>query len=403
MRFSTLACSALIFGVAVSPFALAQTAKTSANNPPASGEARYFTGLGDILGELPVDAFIRETHDGGKITSTTLDVCFSTSSGSERKDRFTVALKADGDRLSGSGLTTEGSLPVTVNLTRKPENRAITFAGKITIGDRTSEVLSTDNVDSDQREFEAIQTSDDSVVENPADFTELSPQSVALKVRRENFVDLLKSLRNDDVELTLDSLATNCAALRTGTQIVRFNVDPQRAGALLARLKTAPGIVAAGWTTGNYDIERAVRMPAADWRKDGKLDRDRLAAALAASIAKTLKTQPAGTKWNDTTGELTITTTRPNTLVPALNLTDTLDVPVLVGPEKPGHADRLVIWLGATASATRDEAAGPRLSFADTSISDDTESGTTDDGGLARGLATDLKGQRWDAERSVWK
>jgi len=403
MRFSTVACSALILGVAVSPFALAQTAKTPANDPPAGGEARYFTGLGDILDDRSVDAFIRETHDGGKITSTLLDVCFSTSAGSGRRDRFAIALKADGNSLSGSGQTTENKLPVTVSLTRKPENRAITFAGKITIGDRTSEVLSTDNVDSDQREFEAVQTSDDNIVENPADFTELSPQSIALRVKRENFVDLLKSLRNDDVELTLDSLATNCAALRTGAQIVRFNVDPQRAGPLLARLKATPGVVVAGWTTGNYDSERTVRIPAADWRKDGRLDRDRLATALAASASKTLKTQPAGTKWNDTTGELTITMSRPNALVPALNLTDTLDLPVLVGPEKPGNADRLVIWLGTPAAATRDETAGPHLSFADTSFGDEPESTSIDDDGLARGLAADLKGQYWDAERSAWK
>lgn len=403
MRFSTVACSALILGIAACPFAMAQTAKTPAKSPLVGGEVRYFTGLGDILGDLPVDAFIREIHDGGKITSTVLDVCYSASIGSEHKDRFAIELKADGQKLSGTGQTTEEKLPVTVNLTRKPENRAITFQGKITIGDKTSEVTSTDNTDSDQREFEAAQNTDDSITANPADFTELSPQSLALRVKRENFADFLKSLRNDDIELSLDSLSTDCAALRTGTQLVRFDVDPQRAGALLARLKTAPGVIAAGWTTGSYDTERAIRIPAADWRKDGRLDRDHLASALAASASKILKAQAASTKWSDTTGELTITMKRPNTLVPALNLTDTLEVSALVGPEKPGNADRLVIWLGVPATTTRDETAGPHLNFADSSTGDETESTYTDDDGLVQGIAADLKGQRWDAEQAAWK
>jgi hypothetical protein len=406
MRFSTVVCSALILGAAGSlgsSLVLAQTPKVPAKNPVAGEEVRYFTGLGDILGDLPVDAYIRETHDGSQITSTVLDVCYSPSINSDRKDRFAIDLKADGQKLSGTGQTTEGKLPVTISLTRKPENKAITFAGKIVIGDKTSEVVSTDNTDSDQREFEAAQGTDDNITANPADFTELSPQSLALKVKRENFADLLKSLRNDNVELSLDSLVTDCAALRTDTQIVRFDVDPQRAATLLARLKTAPGVIAAGWTTGSYDTERAVRIPAADWRKDGKFDRDRLAAALAASVSKILNAQTTGTKWSDTTGELTITMKRPNTLVPSLNLTDTLEVSVLAGPEKPGNAERLMIWLGVPVTTTRDETSGPHLSFADATIDDEGENGYTSDDGLVRGVAAALKGQRWDAEQAAWK
>jgi hypothetical protein len=405
MRFSTVVCSALILaaGSLGNSLVLAQTPKVPAKTPVVGEEVRYFTGLGDILGDLPVDAYIRETHDGSKITSTVLDVCYSPSIGSDRKDRFAIELKADGQKLSGTGQTTEGKLPVTINLTRKPENKAITFEGKIVVGDKTSEVVSTDNTDSDQREFEAAQGTDDNITANPADFTEQSPQSLALKVKRENFADLLKGLRNNDVELSLDSLVTDCAALRTGTQIVRFDVDPQRAAALLARLKTAPGVITAGWTTGSYDTERAVRVPATDWRKDGKLDRDRLAAALAASASKILNAQTTGTKWSDTTGELTITMKRPNTLVPSLQLTDTLEVSALVGPEKPGNADRLVIWLGVPVTTTRDETSGPHLSFADATIDDEGESGYVDDDGLVRGVAAALKGQSWDAEQAAWK
>lgn len=402
MRLSTVLCSALVASLvtclAATSAGFAQTAKGAAG----ASDNRYFTGLGDILGDLPVDAFIRERMDGGKVVSTVVDVCYSASITSERKDRFAIELKPDGKALTGTGQTTEEKLPVSISLTRKPENRAITFEGKITIGDKTSEVLSTDNTESDQREFDAAQAIDDNTADMPADFTELSPQSLAVKVKRENFADLLKSLRNDNVELTLDSLTTDCAALRNGTQFVRFDVDPQRAEALIARLKGLPGVVAAGWTTGSYETERAIRLPAAPWQKDGKLDRERIATALSASISKIMSAQPAGAKWSDTTGELTLTFKRPNTLVPALNLTDTLELSVLVGPDKPGATERLVVWLGVPASITRDEAQGPHLNFADTSPGDD-EAVYTDDDGLVRSVAADLKGQRWDADQAAWK
>jgi hypothetical protein len=394
MRFSTVLCSALVAGLIAAP-GFAQTAQGAADN-------RYFTGLGDILGDLPVDAFIRESMDGGKVVSTVLDVCYSASITSERKDRFAIELKPDGKTLAGTGQTAEEKLPVSISLTRKSENRAVTFEGKITIDGKTFAVLSTDNTESDQREFDAAQTIDDNTADSPADFTELSPQSLAVKVKRENFVDLLKSLRNDNVELTLDSLTTDCAALRSDTQFVRLNVDPQRAGALLARLKSLPGVVAAGWTTGNYEAERAIRLPAAPWRKDGKLDREHIAAVLSASLAKILAAQSASTKWSNTTGELTLTFKRPNSLVPSLNLTDTLELSVLIGPDKPGATDQLVVWLGVPVSTTSDEASGPHLSFADTSISDD-EAAYTEDDGLVHSVAADLKGQRWDADQATWK
>ncbi|MBY0380832.1 MAG: hypothetical protein K2W78_02795 [Xanthobacteraceae bacterium] len=402
MRFPLAFCSVAAIGFAASFPVLAQTAK-----PPAKGsstaETRYFSNLGDILGDLPVDAFIKETVQDGKIVSTTLDACYSVALTSDRKDRFVVELKSDGQKLTGSGETTENKFAVIVNLTRKGLKNGVTFDGKITIGDRPSLVSSTDNSESDEKEFQASQATDDNLTEKPADFTEVSPQSLAIKVKRENFVDLIKSLRADNVQLSLDSLATDCAALRTGAQLVRVTVDPARAGALVDKLKSSPGVIDAGWTTGDYDIERSILVPAAEWRDGDKLNRDKLAGAISNSLAKALSAQPVSTKWNDTTGELTVSVKRPNTAVPALNLTDTLEVSAMIGPEKPGASDRLIVWLGTTSITTSDETQGPHLTFSDDSSNDEGESAFTDDDGLVRALTADLKGKQWDAERAKWK
>lgn len=396
MRFSTVLCSALVASLATAAFA--QTTKGPVKGP----ENRYFTSLGDILGDLPVDAFIKETRQGGKTIATVLDVCYSVSTSSDRKDRFVIELKADGQKLTGTGETLEDKSPVVVNLTRKPVDKTVTFEGKITIGGKASLVSSPENGDADEEEFQQSQAIDDAIAEAPADFTEVSPQSVAVKIKREGFVDLVKTLKTENVQIALDSIAADCSALRTGAQMLRLHVDPARAGKLVAKLKAAPGVIAAGWISGGYDIDRAVRFAAADWREGEALSRDKFAAAIAAVAAKAMDAKVASSTWNDTTGELTIALKRPNQTVPALVLTDTIEIPVLVGAEKPNASDRLIAWVGVPSTTTRDEASGPHLQFADAASSEDDGSFVEDDH-LIKALATELKGQRWNSDDAAWK
>lgn len=396
MRFSTLLCSALVASLATAAFA--QTAKGPAKGP----ENRYFNSLGDILGDLPVDAFIKETRQAGKTTATVLDVCYSVSTSSDRKDRFVIELKADGQKLTGTGETLEDKSPVVVNLTRKPVDKTVTFEGKITIGGKASLVSSIENSESDEEEFQQAQAVDDAITEMPADFTEVSPQAVAVKVKREGFVDLVKGLKSENVQIALDSIAADCNALRTGAQMLRLNVDPARAGKLVSKLKAAPGVIAAGWISGGYDIDRAVRFGAAEWREGEALNRDKFANAIAGLAARTMDAKVASSTWNDTTGELTIALKRPNQTVPALDLTDTIEIPVLVSAENPNASDRLIVWVGVPSTTTRDEAAGPRLQFADAASGEDDGSFVEDDH-LIKALATEMKGQRWNSDASAWK
>ncbi len=368
----------------------------------ATTTVRYFASLGDVLGDLPVDAFIKETREGGKVIAATLDACYSVSPTSDHKDRFTIELKADGARFTGSGITLEDKQPVTVSLTRKPTGDTMTFEGKITLGGTTSQVSSTENTESDEKEFEQSQDPDDDLVESPANFTEVSPQSVAVQIKREAFGDVVKSLRGEAVRISLESLATDCVVLRSGEQTLRLAVDPARAPALIAKLKAMPGVVAAGWASGTYEMERAIRFPAAEWRDGVALNRDKLASALSHAAAKAMNATPQPPKWNNTTGELTLSATRPSTLAPALGFTETLEMTVLVGPERPGTSDRLIAWLGVPTSTTKDTTTGSRLEFTEPDNSDDEGSFTEDDG-MIRALAVEMKGQRWDSDRSSWK
>jgi hypothetical protein len=193
--------------------------------------------------------------------------------------------------------------------------------------------------------------------------------------------------------------------LRSGHQIVKLDVDVERAPALIAKLKGAPGVVAAGYTSGAYVMGRAVRFPAAGWRDGGKLAHDKLQAAMTDTIAKALSAKLASATREEATGEWTLTFKRPSPAISGLDLTEVIELTVLVGPEKPGGGgDRLIVWVGEPTSETVDESSGPRLSlFGSASGGNDEDSTPLDNGETVEALAKELKGQTWDAENSVWK
>jgi hypothetical protein len=93
---------------------------------------------------------------------------------------------------------------------------------------------------------------------------------------------------------------------------------------------------------------------------------------------------------------------RPSQVFPALDLTETLEVAALVAPDKPGASDRLMLWIGNPVISTADETAGPKLNLAEEASADE-EGDQKDDNGSIDALAREFKGQRWDADKSVWK
>jgi hypothetical protein len=385
---------------ASSDLALAQV-KLSPKAAPGANETRYFTSI-DGLMDGNADAILKETRQGKTVTSAVLDVCYPAEKGSDRKDRFVVNLAVNGQTLTGTTQSISDQLPVTVKLVRKPTGDTFEFKGQISVGQTVTEVTSTDNSDLSEKEFRDNQTTDDGIAAAPKDFTEVSPESIGVRVKLDAALDFLTGLKGQDVEVSLSSLTVSCDALRAGEQTINISVDPDRATALIAKFKSLPGVVAAGWTSGIVEMERSIRFAAADWRDGDKLNRDKLAAAIANVLSKTLSAKSSSPGWNPNTGKLKLTFKRPSQIFPALGLTETVEVTALVAPDKPGASDRLMLWISNPVISTKDETAGPKLNLTEESGADE-EADQQDDNGSVDALAKEFKGQRWDADKSAWK
>jgi hypothetical protein len=379
MRAPLLLLTVLV--VASTGAALGQM-KLSPKAAPGVNEVRYFTAI-DGLMDGNADVILKETRQGKTLTAATLDVCYPVAKGSDRKDRFVANLSVNGQTLAGTAQSIGAKLPVTVKLTRKPTGENFEFKGQISIGQTVTEVSSTDNSDLSEREFQENQTSDDGITPSPKDFTEVSPEAIGVRVKLDAAADFLKSLKGQDVEVSLSSLAITCDVLRAGEQTITLSADPDRAAALIAKFKSEPGVVAAGWTT-------------------GILEMDKLASTITNVLAGALSAKPASSAWNSSKGQLKLTFKRASELYPALDLTDTIEVTALVASEKPGGSDRLILWAGSPVITTADETSGPALDLANDS-SGDEEGAQKDDNGVIDALAREFRGQRWDADKSAWK
>jgi hypothetical protein len=381
-------------------FAVAQI-KLSTKADPNAVETRYFTAI-DGLMEGNADVILKETRQGKNVTAATLDLCYPAEKSSDRKDRFVVNLQVNGQALSGTTQSISDKKPVAVKLTRKQTGDTFDFRGQITIGQTVTEVVSSENSDISEKEFQDSQTVDDGINASPKDFTEVSPESVGVRIKLDAAADFLKSLKGQDVAVTLSSLAVNCDALRAGQQTLSLAVDPDRAAALIAKAKSTQGVVAAGWTTGLVEMDRAIRFSAADWRDGDKVNKDKLVAAVSAVLSKTLSAKLATSSWSPTTGKLKMIFKRPSPVFPALELTDSIEVDGLLSADKPGGSDYLMLWISNPVTTTSDESSGAKLTLSDDSANDE-EGEDRDDTGSVEALTKELKGLRWDADKSVWK
>ena len=376
--------------------------KSAPKGAPSGPETRYFTSV-DGLMDGNADVILKETRSGKTVTAATLDVCYSADRGSSRKDRFVAPLSVSGNTLTGTATSEGDRLPVSVKLTRKPTGESFEFKGQITVGQTTTEVTSTDNTDLSESEFRDSQTSDDSLALAPRDFTEVSPESIAVKVKLDAASDFLRSLRGQNVAVLATSLGVACDALRAGQQTIYLTVDPDKATAFVAKVRSAPGVVAAGWSTGLIEMDRTIRFPAAEWRDGDRLNRDKIAGAVGNVLATALSSKLAATKWDDDTGKLKFTFKRPSQVFPALGLTETQEVTALVSPDRPGASDRLMLWVSGPAVTTTDESGGAKLNLVEAESFGEDEADPKSDVGTVAALAKAFNGQRWDTDKAVWK
>src|SRR5882757_7485234 len=251
-----------LFGlVTVSPDLAFAQIKLQPKAAPSGSETRYFTAI-DGLMDGNADVILKEIRQGKIVTSAMLDVCYPAEKGSDRKDRFVANLGVNGQTMTGSTQTLADKLPVTVKLTRKQAGDVFEFRGQISVGQTVTEVASSDNSDLSEKEFQDNQSTDDGITPQPKDFSEVSPESVGVRVKLDAAVDFLKGLKGEAVEIGLNSLAVSCDALRAGEQTINLTVDPDRASALVAKAKSTDAAVTAGWSSGIMEMYRTIRIPA---------------------------------------------------------------------------------------------------------------------------------------------
>lgn len=380
--------------------AAAQT-KAAPKGQPAGPEIRYFSSI-DGLMDGNADVILKETRQGKTVTAATLDVCYPAEKGSDRKDRFVATLTVNGPTLSGATQTQIDKLPVTVKLNRKPTGDTFEFKGLVTVGQTATSLTSADNADQSEQEYLESHATDDSIAAAPKDFTEVSPESIAVRIKLEAALDFVRSLRGQNVEVSLSSLSVTCEALRAGEQVINLAVDPERAADFVAKTKSYPGVTTVGWTVGAIDMERTVRMDAAPWKSGDKIDRNKIATTLAGVLAKAMAATSSGTSWDDETGKLKVTFKRPSRVMPALDLTENVEISAVVSPDKPGATDKIILWVSTPAVTTTDESTGSKLALADTPAADE-EGDPRDDSGAVAAVATEFKAQRWDADKAIWK
>lgn len=367
----------------------------------AQNTVRYFTGVPNLLEELDTDVILKETRQGAKIVSAEIDVCHLPAPNSPLRERFVVQLKPQGTRLVGSGQAQESKTPISIDLNRTVANNEVKFEGTIKYGDRTFKSSSEENTDISEKEFKEQTATDETIVESPAEFREVTPGTIAFRVTRSSLTDFLKALRAENVRVQSFSIAPSCDGLRRGYLEVQADIDPERAAALIAKAKSLPGVTRAGWTAGGIDLSRAIRFPAAGWRDaGGKLDREKLGSAIAAAASKALNGKSAAADWDDVTGELTVTVKRPDNTVPGLQFTEVIEIPVVVSGEKPGATNALVVRVGSLSSELEDDGGSPKLALSSTSNGESPEPFGTD--GLLEALAKEFKAETWDSEKEAW-
>src|SRR3981189_1351999 len=190
-----LLCLIGLTAVSLSP-AAAQM-KLSPKSAASANETRYFTSI-DGLMDGNADVILKETRQGKTVTAAGLDVCYPAEKGSDRKDRFIADLAVSGQNLSGTTQSLGDKLPVTVKLARKPTGDTFEFKGQISLGQTVTEVTSSDNSDLSEKEFLSNQTIDDGITPAPKDFTEVSPESVGVRVKLDAALDFLRALQGQD-------------------------------------------------------------------------------------------------------------------------------------------------------------------------------------------------------------
>jgi len=405
MKKSAVAVIAALAFALASSSAVAQ-GRGQKGKAPTGPQVRYFDLSSSVFAELGALSILKENRQGTTLTSAELEVCHQVPGASNKLDRFVVPLKVEGNLLTGSGQSQEGKQAVSVEFTRRAAGGSFTFEGTVTSGSITEEVLSTDNNELTEEEINDQLLAEPAIEPSPTDFTAAWPQALHVRVGRGALTGLLDTLRDQNVRLVYNSLLPTCQMLRSGHYTVQIDVDAERVGAVLAKLKSVKGVTELGFSTVTPNMGRALRFPSAPWRDSaGKLDRDKLAAAVSAAMAKAMSATVGKASWEPVTGDLSVELKRPDESIPGLKLTQFITITAVVAPESLTSNQQSIMWIESITSRIVDERSAPRLTFSPNQSDEGSEGQAEPEGSdaLPEAVAAALKGVAWDPDTDQWR
>ena len=344
------------------------------------------------------DGIIRETRAGDRLAAAQIDFCFQREF-QGKWDRIVLPLKVEGDRVSGSGTSSLGKIPVAIDLTKTRTKDTIAYGGTVSIAGQKTKV------EQDNLTFRSLEDLNDTremvmLEENPADFTAVSPQTVAVRFKLGELKNVLSALRGEAIVLDTNyGLIENCNALRTKEQTLQFMTPPENAPALVAKLRKLPGVLAAGWT-GYVALEQAVRVSSANWTSNGKLDREKLTQKLAATVAPVLGGKVISSRWEKATGQLVVELVRPSVRFQDAGFSEAVTVRLLVAPERLSSSEYFVVSVVSATANLLDEGAGARLDIPP--FPEVGGEGYVATEKLVAAIAKDLHGAMWEAGSEKW-
>lgn len=349
--------------------------------------------------KIHTDVVLRERRIGTTVESAELDLCLGDYA-AFKWDRVVIALKAEGEDFTGSGVSEIEKVPISFRYSRRFKGKDLNFIGALTVGKETVLFESERVLESTEKQH-SESTYTLTLVENPSDFTNVSPQWLTLKVKLGKMPAVLEVLRKEDIVLdSQNGLAEDCQVLRSRAQFIQFEIQPERAPAAVERLRKIDGVIAAGWGGASW-MTYAVRLPAAAWVSGGKPDRAKLEKELAKSIATAVQAEILSTSWDQTKGDLVLKLKRNSIKFRALGLMELLEVRVLAEHERLGNSGDIVVWILNHTAALADEGSGPRMKIQP--VSEIGGEGIyLDQEAIAKQIAADLKGKTWNSETEKW-
>ncbi|SFT30682.1 hypothetical protein [Methylobacterium sp. yr668] len=348
-----------------------------------------------------IDGVLKLTSQGSQITDASIDVCYPTSTLSRRVDRLVIPLKADGANFSGAGASSAGDR-VAVSIKRSGSKDEQQLNGSLKLPDHSVAIAATGLTfsEEDPTALPSGSTAEDET-EDVSDKPVPDPGTLSVTTKLPNVVDLVKLVRTEGARMDPAGLVPNCADLRGGTSSISIDVDPERAPALLEKVKKLPGVATAEYGQ-VADKSQLVKLKA----KPGDAD---LIAALGRALPKAIPDATIVSSGKDAgRGEIQMALTRKVSYLDPMGAQEAISLRATAWQDPQDKSVSYVQLRGVDARLvdTGKEkvfSVGPAESEGeDAVVASDLDTATAQQA-IAAALASDLHGQIWAEDAWVSK